>query len=80
MASEVSTKEETVVEPQAEELRDLQLELVNLNTKLVFAVATCDCEKKEHCELYQISKEVAKVLKEIQNVMGGRTKERKRRK
>jgi len=57
-----------------DELRELQSELINLNTKLVFAVATCECEKKEECEVYTNSKEIAKVLKKMQDMITITTK------
>jgi len=52
-----------------EELKELQTELINLNTKLVFAVATCECDKKENCEIYTNSKEIAKILKKMQDMI-----------
>ena len=60
--------------PISDELRELQTELINLNTKLVFAVATCDCEKKDECEVYNNSKEIAKVLKKMQDMITVTTK------
>jgi len=60
--------------PIPDELRELQTELINLNTKLVFAVATCDCENKEECDVYKNSKEIAKVLKKMQDVITITTK------
>lgn len=68
---------------QFDELRELQTELVNLNTKLVFSVATCDCKYADDCDLYKNSKEIAKVLKKMQDmIMVSTTKKpiRKRRK
>lgn len=64
-------KEEVIDLPseQFDELRELQTELINLNTKLVFAVATCDCKYADDCDLYKNSKEIAKVLKKMQDMI-----------
>jgi len=51
------------------EVRELQTELINLDTRLVFAVATCECENKEECDVYKNSKEIAKILKKLQDVI-----------
>ena len=74
---EVSSRDMAMGEdsvPIPDELRELQTELINLNTKLVFAVATCDCENKEECDVYKNSKEIAKVLKRMQDVITVTTK------
>jgi len=74
---EVSSRDMAMGEdsvPIPDELRELQTELINLNTKLVFAVATCDCENKEECDVYKNSKEIAKVLKKMQDVITITTK------
>ena len=62
-----------------DEIRELQTELINLNTKLVFAVATCDCEKKEECDVYKNSKEIAKILKKMQDMITITTKGAKKK-
>jgi len=82
---EVSSKDVAMGEdsvPIPDELRELQTELINLNTKLVFAVATCECDKKDECDVYKNSKEIAKVLKRMQDVITVTTKgsSRKRKK
>jgi len=67
----VKEKKESVEEPGKipDEFAELQSELIQLNTKLVFAVATCDCENKEKCDVYINSKEIAKVLKKMQDMI-----------
>jgi len=61
-----------------EEFMELQGELIKLNTKLVFAVATCDCEKRDNCEVFENSKEIAKILKKMQDVITITTKRERR--
>ncbi len=61
-----------------EEFMELQSELIKLNTKLVFAVATCDCEKRDNCEVFENSKEIAKVLKKMQDMITITTKRERR--
>lgn len=77
---EIGENEENLVVP--DEIRELQTELINLNTKLVFAVATCECENSKNCEVYNNAKEIAKVLKKMQDVITVTTREvrKKRRK
>lgn len=66
----------------ADDLRELQTNLLNMNTKLVFEVATCECEKKEDCGVFLVSKEISKILKELQDkaviTVRSRTKKKKR--
>ena len=51
----------------AEELRNIQAELLNYSTKLVFEVATCECGDREECGVFNIAKEIAKIMKELQD-------------
>jgi len=74
--SETPTQTPTQV---PEEFVELQSELIKLNTKLVFAVATCDCEDKENCEVYENSKEIAKILKKMQDMITITTKSTKKK-
>ena len=53
----------------SEEFMKLQSDLININAKMVFAVATCECKDKEDCEIYQYAREVAKILKKMQDVV-----------
>jgi len=62
-----------------EEFLELQSELIKLNTKLVFAVATCDCENRDNCEVYENSKEIAKILKKMQDMITITTKSTKKK-
>jgi len=83
--SEIAKDAVLDIDPKiAEELRNIQAELLNYSTKLVFEVATCECEHKEHCGVFNMAREVAKVMKELQDKAmitirsGDRTKGRKR--
>ena len=63
------------VPPQvSEEFLKLQSDLININAKLVFAVATCECEKRDECEIFQHAREVAKILKKMQDVVTSTSK------
>jgi len=65
----------TQATPQvSEEFLKLQSDLINLNAKLVFAVATCECEKRDECEIFQHAREVAKILKKMQDVVTSTSK------
>ena len=61
-----------------EEFMELQSELIKLNTKLVFAVATCDCRERDSCEVFENAKEIAKILKKMQDMITITTRQRGR--
>ena len=54
--------------PEQEKLNQLMRELVVEATRLVFKVATCDCNHKDSCELYQVAKRIAKLVDEISSL------------
>lgn len=51
-----------------EEFRELQAEMLEAATKIVFEVATCECEKRDECGVYQAARNLSKVLKNLQDV------------
>jgi len=50
-----------------EEFRELQAEMLEAATKIVFEVATCECEKREECGVFKAARNLSKVLKELQD-------------
>lgn len=81
--TEESTEEETkktkkkarkdVVEQVTQEMesriREIQAKLINLNTSLVFAIATSECKMRDRCEVFKYGREIAKVIKELQDLV-----------
>ena len=51
------------------ELAEVQRELIDINSKLVMEVATCECEKKEQCDVFKMARQLAKVLKKMSNIL-----------
>jgi len=51
-----------------EEFRELQAEMLEAATKLVFEAATCDCRDRDKCGVFQAARNLSKVLKELQDV------------
>ena len=47
---------------------ELMQRLITENTRLIVEVATCDCENANECGIYVRAKEIAKILKELQNI------------
>ena len=75
----VETKQATLNQAQAQvqtpmpsipnELAEVQRELIDINSKLVMEVATCECEKKEQCDVFKMARQLAKVLKKMSNIL-----------
>lgn len=77
----VETKQATLNQTQAQpqvqtpmpsipnELAEVQRELIDINSKLVMEVATCECEKKEQCDVFKMARQLAKVLKKMSNIL-----------
>ena len=54
--------------PEQQKLNQLMRELVVQATRLVFKVATCECNHKENCGLYKTAKKIAKLVDEISSL------------
>ncbi|HIP32166.1 MAG TPA: hypothetical protein EYG86_05345 [Crocinitomicaceae bacterium] len=51
------------------ELAEVQRELIDINSKLVMEVATCECDRKEQCDVFKMARQLAKVLKKMSNII-----------
>ncbi|RDD52882.1 MAG: hypothetical protein BA066_07335 [Candidatus Korarchaeota archaeon NZ13-K] len=54
--------------PAQRRLQDLLARLVEKTTSLTVKVATCRCNHKESCQVYQKAREIAEIIDEIQEV------------
>jgi len=74
VGGDMTTPQASVPPQVSEEFLKLQSDLININARLVFAVATCECEKRDECEIFQHAREVAKILKKMQDVVTSTSK------
>jgi hypothetical protein len=50
---------------------DLIRSLTNKAASIVVGVAVCDCNHKDTCEVYQDAREIAKIIRQLQEVPKG---------
>jgi len=61
-------KPEIAVAPEGEEVNKLIRDLMTEATTLVIKVATCDCNHKDSCGVYEKAKSIAKIIDQLQDL------------
>jgi len=74
--AEVTDVAREITKKMEDRIRTIQTELINLNTSLVFAIATCECKMRDRCEVFKYGREIAKVIKKLQDIVKVRPKQK----
>jgi len=63
----------TQVPPEIDpKIRDLMTALLDKTVQLIMKVATCKCDKRDNCRVYECAREVAVVVDKIQTLRPAR--------